>query len=315
MYPKLSVVIPVYNGERTIEQCLESVISAKPANKEIIVVDNNSTDKTREIVETFSDVRLLIEKTKGPGAARNRGLRAVRSEIVILVDSDVFVKKETFVELVKFLDNDSVAGVGGIPESYDKNNLISLSQDVRLFGNSIFDKNVKNVSRVPTMIIAYKTKILKEVEFFNEDYFPSGEDVDMNYRIQKKNYKLLINGSSRVFHNHPLSLKNLAKKWFDYGIGCAKLSRGHAKYFDVVASFLWLASVFIFLVLAFVRIEFLGFLFVIFALPWVVYYALPTLRYLIKKRYPRALIFPFIHQVQILSRSLGVVYGTLTLRR
>ena len=106
-------------------------------------------------------MKLLSENKKGPAAARNSGLREVKNKVVIFVDSDVIVKNNTFIELLKYLNDDSIAGVGGIPESYDRHNFISLSQDVRLFGNSIFDKEIKEVKHIATMIAAYKTNILK----------------------------------------------------------------------------------------------------------------------------------------------------------
>lgn len=315
MKNNVTVIIPVYNGEKTIKDCLNSVIKAPPKPKEIIVIDNNSNDRTREIVKTFKNVKLLTEKKRGPAAARNRGLKEVKSKIVIFVDADVIVKKNTFIELLKYLDDDSIAGVGGIPESYEKHNLISLSQDIRLFDNSIFDKKIREVNHIPTMIVAYKTKILKKIGYFNEHYFPSGEDVDLNYRIRKANYKLLLNPSSRVYHNHPLSIKSLVKKWFDYGKGHAKLSKEYKKYFDLFSSIAWIMSLPVLIILSLVKIEFLGFFLLIFLLPWLIFYSPSTIRYLIKNKDGRAFFSPLIHQMQILARSFGILYGIFNLKR
>jgi len=90
----ITFIIPVYNGEKTIAQCLESVLIQK-ANKEIIVIDNLSTDETVNIVRKYP-VRLFIESKRGPAATRNKGLNEASeySEFVAFVDSDVVLPDE-----------------------------------------------------------------------------------------------------------------------------------------------------------------------------------------------------------------------------
>jgi len=311
MKTDISVIIPVYNGAKTIEDCLTSVLRAPPLAKKTIVVDNNSNDNTRKIVRRFKNVKLLIEKKRGPAAARNKGLKETNCEIAIFVDADVIVKRNTFIDLLKHIRARSIAGVGGIAESYDRHNSISLSQDIRLFGNSVFDTKVKKVNHIPTMIVAYRTKIIKELGYFNEDYYPSGEDVDLNYRIRKAKYTLLISPLSRVYHNHPISIKGLINKWFHYGVGWAKLCMEHNKYFALSSSILWIVAVFILFISFFVKKGLLPAFLLVLMLPWVIYYSIPTLKYLVIKRDARAFLFPFIHQIQIFARSIGVLYGAL----
>jgi glycosyltransferase involved in cell wall biosynthesis len=86
----ISIVVPVHNEERLIEGCLRSLLALDyPRDRyEIIVVDNNSTDRSREIVERFPEVKLLSEKQQGDFAARNRGLSEARGEIIAFTDSD-----------------------------------------------------------------------------------------------------------------------------------------------------------------------------------------------------------------------------------
>lgn len=311
MKPRITVIIPVYNGERTIKSCVESVIKAKPNSKEIIVVDNNSTDRTRHILNKIGKIKVRSEQKQGPAAARNRALKDAKGEFVIFVDADVVVKQDTFTELLKCIKKKQVAGVGGVPESSDKENLISMSQDIRLFGNSISDTKVKEVDHFPSMIAIYKMDILKKIGFYNESYFPSGEDVDLNYRIRKLGRKLLVNPSSRVYHNHPLTLKSLVKKWFNYGKGWARLSKEYRRYPDLLANIIWIITLPILIVLSVFWTAFLWILIPLFLLPWFVFYSWPTLKYMIKNKQPKALLSPFVHQVQVLARSSGIFYGTL----
>ena len=95
--PTTSVVIPTFNRERFIKECVESVMFQTTQPDEIIVVDDGSVDNTREILETigFSDavngetrLRYIFQNNKGVSSARNAGIKASRSEYIALLDSD-----------------------------------------------------------------------------------------------------------------------------------------------------------------------------------------------------------------------------------
>jgi len=84
----ISVVIPAYNEEKCIGACLENVIKYAPDNlKEIVVVNNASTDKTAEIASKFPKVRVVFEPDKGLTKARQAGLMAAEGDLVAYVDA------------------------------------------------------------------------------------------------------------------------------------------------------------------------------------------------------------------------------------
>ena len=82
MTTEVSIIIPVYNGEKTLRQCLSSVLNQTHENYEVIVVDNNSTDRTEELIKEFQDkgrkMEYLFEPQRGRGAARNTGERTAK---------------------------------------------------------------------------------------------------------------------------------------------------------------------------------------------------------------------------------------------
>ncbi len=85
----VSVVIPTYNRERLIGPAIESVLRQSYAHIEIIVVDDGSTDRTRQVVEAYGQpVRYVHQANGGAASARNRGLREARGEFIALLDSD-----------------------------------------------------------------------------------------------------------------------------------------------------------------------------------------------------------------------------------
>ena len=85
----ISVVIPVFNGERLLREAVESVLAQKYLPLEIIIVDDGSTDGTATVARGFSEtVRYLYQKNEGPAAARNRGIEQARGNLVAFADAD-----------------------------------------------------------------------------------------------------------------------------------------------------------------------------------------------------------------------------------
>lgn len=109
---RYSVIIPVYNSEKTILRCLNSIQKRRCANTEIIVVNDGSTDQSDEIIREFSerhrDVFYLKKENGGVSSARNAGLDAARGEYVLFVDSDDYVLPNYFEVINHITDNHPV---------------------------------------------------------------------------------------------------------------------------------------------------------------------------------------------------------------
>lgn len=96
----LSIIIPVYNEEDYIEACLRAIAAQTDAPDEVIVVDNNSTDRTAEIAKNFPFVKVLRAKKQGVLHARNKGFDAAKGDIIGRIDADTVLQPE-WVETVK----------------------------------------------------------------------------------------------------------------------------------------------------------------------------------------------------------------------
>lgn len=111
---RLSIVIASYNAAADLDACLASLLAAPPADAELIVVDNASTDASREVVRRHAGVRLLaLDTNRGFSAANNAGIRASQGELLLLLNSDTIVPAGAVERLVAVLDaHPDVAIVG-----------------------------------------------------------------------------------------------------------------------------------------------------------------------------------------------------------
>ena len=111
MTPLISVIIPVYNVEKYLRECLDSVINQTYKNLEIICVNDCSTDSSPEILEEYAkkDRRIIIKKNPkniGLGLTRNEGIKIASGEYIHCLDSDDWLELDAYEILVKYLDND-----------------------------------------------------------------------------------------------------------------------------------------------------------------------------------------------------------------
>ena len=112
--PRVSVIMPVYNGEKYIKEAVESIVRQTFSDWELFIVNDASTDSTEKILESFKDPRLKIiknERNLGSVASRNTAFAQIQSEYVAILDADDIAAPTRFQEQVKFLDSNSDFGL------------------------------------------------------------------------------------------------------------------------------------------------------------------------------------------------------------
>ena len=122
--PGVSIIVPTFNSESTIDECLRSILELDyPKQKlEVIVIDGGSTDKTTELAKAHP-VKLVYSQLNPP-AAYNLVLKDVENPVIGLVDSDAKVEKSWLRKLVKRLDGPDVAGASGTVETWNSDKLV-----------------------------------------------------------------------------------------------------------------------------------------------------------------------------------------------
>lgn len=107
--PLISVIIPLYNMERHIERCLNSIVNQQSENIEIIIIDDGSTDKSKQIIDDYArnepKICVIHQENKGVSAARNAGLKVMKGKYFTFVDADDWVESTLFCDLAKIILN------------------------------------------------------------------------------------------------------------------------------------------------------------------------------------------------------------------
>lgn len=123
--PLISIIISAYNAENKINKCISALLNQTYKPIEVIVVDDGSTDKTKEIVKKFADnkkIFLLEQKRKGPGAAKNLASKKAKGKILVFVDSDEYPRKDYIEKLTKPIrEGKAKTSIGAWVLAYPKN--------------------------------------------------------------------------------------------------------------------------------------------------------------------------------------------------
>lgn len=234
-FPGLSIIIPAHNEEGIIGTTVESVLKAHyPGEKEIIVINDGSTDKTKEIVERMakqnSNVRIYNIKHGGKANALNFGIRNSKHEIIVTLDADSKLEKDSLIKIVKPFSDERVGGVSGIIRALHSKNPLTWFQDFEYILSSgwrfVCDK--VNGTYIFPGFAAFRKKALLEVGGFNKDTLC--EDFDIGVRLRKSGYKLVMSNSV-IYTKVPETITGLCKQRIRWGRGTIQVLR---KHYDVI---------------------------------------------------------------------------------
>jgi len=204
---RASIIVPAYNSENTIEECLKSIsLEANNFIFEIIVIDDNSNDKTSEIVKNFKSIKLIrLEKNMGVGYARNLGAKMAKYETLCYVDSDLVVGPNSILNLLKKLyENEKIGSVSAIQNVVNLNTKSWSSNFVCLKSCYGFDeiKEELEFSACSSEFCVINKKILSQIGGWKSLRHAGGEEFDLGYKINlsgKTNIKIK-NASYKAFY-------------------------------------------------------------------------------------------------------------------
>ena len=221
---KVSIVIPVYNEEKYIENCLKNIINQTEKPDEIIIIDNNCTDNTINIAKKFG-VKIIQEKKQGMIHARNCGFNYASSDIIARCDADTLVPNDWVKKIKKNFEKNNLDSLTGPLIFYDLFSATYFGVKFYFWFMKLLTGGVEIIVG-PNMIITKKIweKVKNQVCLNDKEVH---EDIDISIHIHqvggiiKNDSNLSVQASGRRIKSNPLSF------FFEYPIRAIKTLRKH----------------------------------------------------------------------------------------
>ncbi len=225
----LSVVIPNWNGIRFLPTCLDSLSEQSYPDLEVIIADNASTDGSQALIRQNYPNVLLVElpDNRGFTGACNAGMQAAQGEFVALLNNDTEVDPHWAEAVVRAFDH--AADVGSVASKmllFDKRDHIHTAGDFftvdgRAGNRGVWQKDVGQFDEVEYVFSAcggsavYRRTMLDEIGLLDNDFFFSGEDVDLGWRAQLAGWRCLYTPAAIVYHHLSATGGGVTASYYD----------------------------------------------------------------------------------------------------
>ena len=209
-----TVAIPCYNGAAYIGRTIESVLHQSQPATEVLVIDDGSTDNSRQIIAQYP-VRLVAhEQNKGLATARNTAVSATTTNILIFVDVDAFADYHLVETLLSGYTGSQIAGVGGQGIESNINSLADRWR--RTHASQGHGDKPKAVDYLYGLCMSYHTAVLQQIGGFDPIYRTNAEDVDMGLRLRAAGYQLRYLPQAQVYHQRTDDQSSLERAMFNW---------------------------------------------------------------------------------------------------
>jgi len=314
--PFVSIVVPAYNAQRTIDLTLQALADQSyQGPKEVIVVDDGSSDSTPERIKAFRHASYIYQENQGPAAARNRGFQASKGEIVFFTDADCIPERAWIEKCLSGFTDETIGVVCG---SYGIANPGSLL--ARCIHAEILYRHRYHMPNFPKSFGSYnfclRRKVFEAAGGFNPSYRnASGEDNDLSYKILKLGSKIFFARDTIVDHFFPTFVLKYLKEQFRHGFWRARMYRDHPQMALGDDYTFWKDIVEPPIILAMMLLLIMGMIFKLFFIPlafgFLVILSLIELLFSFRmtKSPFEALFYAFVMLLRAMARTLGFVTG------
>jgi predicted glycosyltransferase involved in capsule biosynthesis len=255
----ISIIIPTYNRVSLLPRAIESALKQTYKNYEIIIIDDGSSDETRELVKSYQGVKYFYQENKGPASARNLGISHAEHELIAFLDSDDWFAPDKLEKQLKIMAENPEYDLSHTQEVWYRRG-IHLNQKAKhkKKGGDIFAQSLK-LCAISMSTVVIRRKLFSKTGLFDES-FPCCEDYDYWLRVTAdqqvllidlpltlkdggrpdqlscqymvgmdkfriKSLKSLIENGNLNLNKFELAKKELARKCRIYGNGCLKHGR------------------------------------------------------------------------------------------
>ncbi|MGJ8696738.1 MAG: glycosyltransferase [Verrucomicrobiaceae bacterium] len=229
--PRMSVIICTRNGEERLKACLDAATALEYPDYEVIVVNDGSTDGTRELLEGYPGIRAFHLDPSGLSTARNHGAEMATGEIFAYTDDDCVVDPHWLTELARVYSTTDYAAVGGPNLSPDPG-CLSLALTTAAPGAPthvmLTDTEAEHI---PGCNMTVRREAFEMIGGFDPIYHAAGDDVDFCWRLRDAGMAIGFSAAAFVWHHRRTTPWRYFKQQMGYGHAEALLFRKHPDRF------------------------------------------------------------------------------------
>ncbi|GAA1898520.1 glycosyltransferase [Asanoa iriomotensis] len=229
--PLVSVIVPAYNEERVVGGCVASILADPYPWKEVVLVDDGSTDATLDVLRSFGDrpeVTVLTRPNGGKAAALNAGLRAANGEICCFVDADGLFTGRTIAELLAGFTSASVGGVCGNDAPVNLDRLQTRLLALLTHGTALARRALALLGCLTVVSGnsgAFRRRVVDEVGGFRTGLL--GEDLELTWRVRAAGHAIAFRPRALVYAECPSTLRGLWRQRIRWTRGLVQTARVH----------------------------------------------------------------------------------------
>lgn len=202
---KVALVVATYNGERVIKKCVESLLATDYEDKEVIVVDDGSTDSAPQILASFgSKITVLKNQRGGVGSSRNKALYHTDADLMATTDDDCVVQSDWIRVAISHFEDPKVGAVTG-EKIYCITNTLSCVRSMEY--HTRFLKRGRFANSVECPVTLFRREALLKAGGFTSWSKVGGEDTDIGYKIKEAGYSIIYEPKMIIHHDPEDSLR------------------------------------------------------------------------------------------------------------
>lgn len=241
---RVSVLVCTRNGSSTLASCLEALAKQTHPNYEVLVIDDGSTDATREIAGRFTQVRYVRQDHAGLSAARNLGMMEATGTLLAYTDDDCIPDEDWLVYACRAFEDPQCVAAGGPNLPPPPRNLTEACVAVAPGAPAHVLLNDEEAEHLPGCNLVIRKSALHAIGGFRPEFTTAGDDVDVCWRLQSHGGKLRFVPAALVWHHRRFTVSAYLRQQRGYGHAEAMLVRRYPHRFAWLGGARWRGAIY-----------------------------------------------------------------------
>lgn len=231
--PLLTVLVPCFNEEKTVNNCLIALLTQTYSYFEAIVINDGSTDNTLQVASDFcnkfQNFSLINKPNSGKAGSLNSGIKKAKGSIIVVVDADSILHPDSLQQIVNSFKDPKIQALGGNVKVINRNSLLTKHQGLEYISGLHLQRKAfayLGCSQVvPSAIGAFRKKALLKANLYSTDTLV--EDMDITIKIAKSGGRVDFNPKAISYTEAPTTFSNLAKQRLRWAYGMFQVIAKH----------------------------------------------------------------------------------------